>query len=300
MSKDDYYGNLSPMAIVWLGEQSSDNTRNSYRRAVLSLMEFTAKELELVTADDIAAWVEKMTQEGAAPSSINQRVAAVRSYYEFANADHPERENPTRLLKSARLGADLYSQAMYLTVDQTRALLGAIDRSTMRGRRDYALILFLLATGRLISEARLLKVSDIIANGNEITYQWKEGNSRADLPSEAWQAIQTWLEDCQGCDYVFMAIDDADPGASDQPLSSTSINRIIKRCARGAGLSSRLNARILRHTAAMLRKQVGTSPLAIKLLLNHSSQQVTDRYLRQMEGKEGLEWSKVAGLLGLG
>ena len=55
----------------------------------------------------------------------------------------------------------------WLTRPEMEAILGVPDRTTERGRREYALLLFLYNTGARVSEAIQLKVRDLqIGSGN--------------------------------------------------------------------------------------------------------------------------------------
>ncbi len=57
--------------------------------------------------------------------------------------------------------------------------------------------------------------------------------------------------------------------------------------------------RVLRHTAAKLRRDAGESIEEVSAFLDHSSPAVTTVYLRRLEGTEDDAWLQVAAAIGL-
>ena len=156
--------------------------------------------------------------------------------------------------------------------------------------------------------------------GGVIYYRWSgKGKSRRDeLPRLAWQAIQRYLisagrfSTLQPSDYLFTPLNQnasrfpqkslcalSAPGGSN-PLSSRSVDRLVKKYARLAALDpSRITVHTLRHTAAMLRKEAGDDLASISSFLGHSNLSITQIYLHQVSDRPDTTWLKVADLLGL-
>jgi integrase/recombinase XerC len=97
-------------------------------------------------------------EAGQAPSTHNQRLAILSSFYTFA-----ERRglvaggNPIRLVD--RRPVQAYASAEPLSAAIVEQRVRAIDRTTLLGKRDYALLaVFLQTGGRLFEVAALARV----------------------------------------------------------------------------------------------------------------------------------------------
>ena len=130
-------------------------------------------------------------------------------------------------------------------------MLRHINRSTVAGMQDYALVITILNTGGSSSQVSQLRRRDLDAQRDALT-------------EPALAAIRAYLQAAGRIgtmgdeDYVFVALSDVaarlpnvkklDRG---QPMSGSMVNRIVKKCARRAGLDeSRIRAQTLRHAAS--------------------------------------------------
>jgi integrase/recombinase XerD len=221
--------------------------------------------------------------------------------------------NPAKSVRRPKVQP--YGKAHPLTVDGVRALLGAIDRDTTQGKRDYALILAFVLTGRRNSEIRTLQWGDLDQRDERFWYTWHgKGctSGRYELPATVYHAITDWLTSAgrldfiQPDDYIFTAISDHadrfpgvdhDPG---RPLSDRYIRDLVKKYARKAGLDPDLvRVHDLRHTAAMLRAEAGDDVRLISSFLGHSDLRTTSRYLFQVGGRRDDSWGKVCQMLSI-
>jgi integrase len=78
------------------------------------------------------------------------------------------------------------------------------------------------------------------------------------------------------------------------------VNRLLKRYARLAGLDERrIHVHVLRHSAAILEEELGTSLARISEFLGHADPKTTMRYLRHVRGDPDTSWQGKTALLGL-
>jgi site-specific recombinase XerD len=162
----DRLDNWTQAFDLWLDSRRSENTRRAYFLAWEQFLRFTPKFYWEVSKSDIARWVDDLRSQGLSPETIQQRLAALSSFYTYTNRVYtlvtPDgREQPLHNFNPVqavpRPKVSHYNKAHYLSVAETRAFLHAIPRDTLQGLRDYALFLAYLATGRRNSEIRLLR-----------------------------------------------------------------------------------------------------------------------------------------------
>ena len=166
---------------------------------------------------------------------------------------------------------------------------------------------------------RQIRWGDLRGRGTRIYYTWRGKHTeqaRNELPPPVWEAIRDWLEAAGRLatmgpgDFVFTPLSDnaarlpnVDGGAWDgnRALSAGEVNRRLKRYARAAGLDERrIHVHVLRHSAAMLEEELGTSLTRISEFLGHADPKTTMRYLRHLRGDGDETWEGKARLLGLG
>lgn len=315
---------------AWLGAKEaktgSANTRRAYEGAVRLFFEGCERRAWEVGGVEVIRWQQGMRAAGLSEATINLRLAALSSLFEFAcnkfvlmdartGREVPlAQRNPVRRVERAAVSP--YEKSSYLGVDEVRALLRACDRSTVVGLRDYALIVSYIYTGRRSSEVRTLRWGDIREEGGRVWYEWKGkgGKGRRDeLPLPVYQAITAYLEAAGRLDgmeegsFVFTALSKVAerlPTVNDsghpRALSSSFVNRIVKKCARRAGLRWReVHTHTLRHTAAMLRRELGGDLQELQEFLNHSSLAITQIYVQHTEKRTDTMWAQVEALIGV-
>lgn len=316
-------------AKAWIESKTarsgSKHTRRAYESSVRQFFEFCEMRPWEVGGAQVIAWQQDMRERELAESTINLRLAALSSFYAFAcykfavTDPATGREvslaefNPVARVERAKVSA--YGRSVYLSVDEVRALLRSIPRHTLVGARDYALILTYLYTGRRSSEIRCLRWGEISHNEGRVWYHWKgKGKERVDeLPLPAYNAIVAYLEAAGRLesmgeeDFVFTALSDVasrlprvNGRSAGRPLSSSFVNRVVKKCARRAGLKwQQVHTHTLRHTAAMVRYGLSKDVKGLKDFLNHSNLATTQIYLDHNEKRTDTLWAQVEALIGV-
>ena len=172
---------------------------------------------------------------------------------------------------------------------------------TVKGRRDLAIVLTLVLTGRRRSEVVNLTAGDVSYDDSAVFYRYlgKGGvRGRRELPRPALTAIVRSLADV-GKDLSQMHPSESlwQAGAGPSGVSSATFYNRFRTYLRKAGLPPS-GVHVLRHTAAKLRRDVGESVESVSQFLDHSSLAVTTTYLRRLEGERDTAWHGVANVLG--
>jgi len=253
-----------------------------------------------VTPAHVLAWAHGIGASGREPSAatVGARIACVSSFYRFLIRMKIATANPCDALERPKTVPSL---ARGLTAEQIRQLLAVVP-DTMAGRRDRALLLTFVLTGRRRSEVIGLTAGDISLDGGTAYYSYKgKGGKRGrrELPRPAYEALRATLRDA-GLDHASM-----DPtaslwqaGAGARGIKGSTFYARFRRYLRAAGLAP-AGLHVLRHSSAKLRREAGASIEAVSSFLDHSSLAVTSVYLRRLEGESDGTWPDVALAIGV-
>ena len=168
-----------PVSVeTWLSRLVG-KTQNAYRRAWEDLFQFTGREPEEITPDDISRWLHDLStrqlrgvkrgkrnwaRRGYAESTAAQWAAAISSFYTAMETSSQGWRNPVMAVMRPR--APGYRSTSFLTVDEVRAWLRAIQRDTIHGRRNLAIGLTLITTGRRSAEVCRMRWGDLRRDGD--------------------------------------------------------------------------------------------------------------------------------------
>lgn len=135
-----------------------------------------------VTPAHVLAWAHGIGASGREPSSatVGARIACLSSYFRFMIRMSLATTNPSDALERPKA---VQSVARGLSADEVRRLLAVVP-DTVAGRRDRALLLTFVLTGRRRAEVIGLTAGDISLEGETAYYSyrakgWQAGTSGA-------------------------------------------------------------------------------------------------------------------------
>lgn len=171
---------------------NSPNTIASYRDAFKLLIIFFRDTrsvppdkltLERIDADAISTfldWLEDSRHNTV--STRNQRLAAISSFYRWLQSQDPTLLACCQDILAIRAKKHAHPGVNHLTLEQTRSLLAAPDRSTRQGRRDAVLLATLYDTGARAQELADLVVRDIRLQAPPIATLTGKGRKTRHVP----------------------------------------------------------------------------------------------------------------------
>lgn len=190
----------------------SRHTQASYRDTLALLIPFVADAAgkpvdQLCVVQFSAGLVRQFLQhlEDARSCTIatrNQRLAAIHAWAYFVGRNSPEHVEWCGEIRAIPFKKSTKPLIPYLEKQEMDALLEAPDRSTLQGRRDHALLLFLYNSGARADEAAHLTVGSldlspktasvtILGKGNKIRRcpLWSITTARIE-GSDCWPRIE--------------------------------------------------------------------------------------------------------------
>jgi site-specific recombinase XerD len=263
---------------------TSLHSRRSYRKSLDIFFAWWESEgRPPFTKATVQAFRVKLESDGLAADTINVRLCAVRKLALEA-ADNglldPDLAAGIGRVKGAkRLGVRLGN---WLTLQEAQGLLGAPDATTVKGKRDRAILAVLLGCALRRSELAELTVEHIQQRDG----RWvladlvgKGGRVRT-VPVPAWVKVtlDLWTE-AAGIESgrVWRSINRGGR-VWGEGLTEKVIWQVVEQYAADAGLPN-IAPHDLRRTSAKLCRAGGGELEQIQLLLGHASVQTTERYL---------------------
>lgn len=277
---------------------ASDNTIAAYKndlsqfQTYLGTIKLNGASVEWgkVNKDVIVSYVQELKGRRYAEASVARKVAAVKSFFQFLQAERTISGNPTESLESPRVGKTL---PRTLTVQQVDELLEQpAKRKTPEALRDHAMLELLYATGLRVTELVSLDLESLsLEPGDARARCLGKGAKERSVPihEQAYRTLALYLNDGRA------------KLVKNKPEPALFVNRrgdrltrqgfwlILKQYAKDAGIPVPVTPHSLRHSFAthMLR---GGAPLRdVQEMLGHANisttqvyTQITDEHVRRV------------------
>ena len=265
---------------------ASPKTIETYTRALKQFAKWTAENnITQPTREDIIAYREYL-KEDHKPSTIQNYIIATRLFFKWTDQEglYP---NVAEHIKGAKL--DREHKKDYLTPSQVKKILAKIDRSTVQGLRDYAIIALMITGGLRTIEVSRANIEDLTIMGDRsILYvQGKGHNERAEyinISPEVEDAIRDYLKarkETDGKQPLFTSLSNNSKG---DRMTTRSISRLVKNAFINAGYNSeKLTAHSTRHTAVTLALMGGESLEVVQQFARHANITTTQIYAHNLE-----------------
>lgn len=253
----------------WLHNRG-ENTRRAYERDARAFMAYAGKPLGEVVLDDLQAWFDCLDGSDA---TRRRKLSAVKSLLAFGATMRvlPTDEGAAFRLERAR---DTLHERILPEEDVARMIDSETDP------RRHALLRVLYVLGLRISEACGLTWRDMTRRqqGGIASIFGKGAKTRSVVvPAKLWKELVALRVDKRPDAPVV-------PGHEGGPLHVKAADRIVKRAARRAGLSSAVSAHWLRHACCSHSQDRGAPPHVVQAQLGHASLATTTRYSHVREG----------------
>lgn len=170
----------------------------------------------------------------------------------------------------------------FLSSDEVEHVLTAIDRTTARGCRDYAILLLLARLGLRAGEISTVELDDIHWRQGEIVIRGKGGFcDRLPLPADVGEALALYLRHARGSSasrQVFLRMYAPHVGLT----GPSAVSIVARKAIHEAGLRprGRVGAHLFRHSLATRMIRHGASLEEIAQVLRHRCATTTQIYAK--------------------
>ena len=263
----------------------SSSTYHTYRRMFRQFLKHQfPKPLNAIDKQAIQEYHNDLvTRRGLSQAYQNQSINAIKFYLEQVlgyernsyQLERPKRERKLPLV---------------LSQQEIGRLLAAVDNL-----KHKALLTTIYSGGLRISEALQLQVRDIWSDQMQIHIRGGKGSKdRMTLLSPSLlKLLRRYYQVYHPQQYLF-------EGFRNEPYSSSSVRKVLRRALRRAGITKPATVHTLRHSFATHLLENGTNLRYIQTLLGHSSPKTTEIYTHVQSKNLAEVISPLDGLLDKG
>jgi integrase/recombinase XerD len=278
------------LIALYLRTLNTPQTIKTYNTELVLFAEFIENEigkgLGALTAEDVSLYREHLIKTYA-PATAAKKLAVLRRFLIFTFMAGVTTVNPEslRLLGKSRVRQD--SSYNVLTDEELSRMLAAARGSNYR---DYVMLAVMAGCGLREVEVVGIRIGDFrdVGGGQTFLRVLGKGEKVRNVPlsPDLWRLIQR---------YVLLTersftshLDSRKPlftsrVGKDKPLTTRSVQNIVKKYVRAAGITKAISPHSIRHTVGT-NMAVNEAPLlVIQQFLGHSDPKTTLRYIRRAE-----------------
>ncbi len=286
---DDHIGHFLNFMSVEKG--ASGNTVSAYKNDLQQFDVYVtsihgngtkARDWDRVERDLIINYLlnlrsQKHDGKGYAEATVARKVAAMKSFFQYMQAEGLIQGNPTESLESPRVGRSLPKPLSVTEVDEL--LEQTMKRSTPEAKRDRAMLELLYATGLRVTELVSLDVADINMHGLYVRCMGK-GSKERTIPflEQSGAAVEDYLNDARAALVKNRKEDALFVNRRGERLTRQGFWLILKQYARDANITSSVTPHTLRHSFATHMIRGGMNLRVVQELLGHANISTTQVY----------------------
>ena len=254
--------------------RSSAHTVDAYRRDLQALAAWAdahgGEDIASLQAPQLRAFVADEHRRGLTPKSLQRRLSACRSFYQWLLRHGRIAANPASALRAPKAARKL---PQVLDVDEAVQLMD-VPADAPLGLRDRALLELLYSSGLRLSELCALRWHDLDLAEGQVTVLGKGSKQRmVPVGSHARAALAAWREEvaAEADAPVF-------PGRGGKPITPRAVQLRLRQIAQRQGLFKRVHPHLLRHTFASHVLESSGDLRGVQELLGHADLGTTQIY----------------------
>ena len=261
----------------------SNHTVSGYKRDLLEFAATLEKDCRLhqITAADIRRFVVGLHGNNSG-ATVARKLSALRTFFRFSLREKLIVVDPVRSIAGPKVGRHI---PVFLTVDETFALLEAPSPKDTYMVRDRAILELLYSTGMRVSELVSRDLTNLDFKEEMLTVRGKGDKERlVPVGGPAIEAVRNWL--LQRLQLLEKRAGRGRPVEKNAlflngrggRLSVRSVERMVKMYGERAGVLQLVTPHALRHSFATHLLEMGADLRSVQELLGHASLSTTQRY----------------------
>ena len=265
----------------------------SYKKCLAYFFKYlSSKGIDKPEERHIAAYREELMASGRKANTVYGYLAAVRAFFRWAWGEGLYRDISAKVSVPR---AEQSPNRKTLTALQLKKLMSSIDRESLQGMRDYAILALMLTTGLSALEISRINAGDIgrSGEGGVLHVRGNDGQKHetVGVPAYVMEVISKYLS-ARGEGGLeaplFVSVSNRN-GDKNEHMSAGSIGRVAKNALRGAGYDEeRLSAQSLKVSAMKLALQGGERLEDVQKFARHRTIRTTFLYDQNSSPREML------------
>ena len=265
---------------IKLEKRLAANTVESYMRDLRQFAHYILRQWDVpprkVEREMIERYLGLLYERGSRKTSQARMLSGIRSFFNYLLLEEKIETSPAEFIETPKFGRRLPD---VLTTEEIDRIIGAIDPSTPKGRRDSAMLELLYSCGLRVSELTTLRIPDLFFGEGYIRVTGKGDKQRlVPVSAVARDKIRRWLED-RGDLYDKRKKEETlflnNRGGR---LTRVMVFMIIKQAAERAGIEKRISPHTFRHSFATHLLEGGASIRQVQEMLGHENILTTEIY----------------------
>ena len=292
--------------FIWyfleIKSRKSAYTSKSYERdikdffCVDSICKITIEDIKKVSLIHTQNFITSLIDKNMSSATINRKISSLSALYKWilkyqdnSTGIHIIKYNPFGNLKEERPVIN-NMETEFLTKDECKTLLRSIDTSTILGYRNKTILALALTTALRKSEIINIKIKHITArSGYDVVRVIRKGGKEdtVKLQGNVLAMINEYIRLTKrgklagGEEYLF--IGHSTNGKNKEKLDASTLNYMIKKVCRNAGIEKNLRVHSTRHTAITLAILAGATVEKVRDFAAHKNLATTNRYIHSID-----------------
>ncbi|WP_417471592.1 tyrosine recombinase XerC [Luteimonas mephitis] len=262
------------LAHLEVERRMSAHTLDAYRRDLAALADWAQgqgiTDPGTLQAEQLRAFVAAEHRRGLSPKSLQRRLSACRSWFQWLLKNGHVALNPAAAIRAPKAPRKL---PQVLDADEATRLV-EVPTDVKLGLRDRALLELFYSSGLRLSELCALRWRDLDLGNGLVTVLGK-GSKQRSVPvgSHARAALDAWRDETK-------AASDAPvfPGRGGAPISPRAVQIRIRQLAQRQGMFKHVHPHMLRHSFASHVLESSGDLRGVQELLGHADIATTQIY----------------------
>lgn len=230
-------------------------------------------------------WLE--SERNCAASTLNQRLAAIHSFYKYVQGEEPQLINLCQQVLNIPNRKSPAKFVSYLCTDDIKLILEQPDTQTQRGRRDLTLLCVLYDTGGRVQEIADLTLGSVRLQAPAQITLFGKGNKKRVVPlmNQTATLLRNYMKENSLSLDGKMNEHPVFFNHRHEALTRSGIGYILQKYVTTARkeqptIPEKVTPHILRHSKAMHLLEAGVNIVYIRDILGHVNIATTGIYAR--------------------